>query len=189
MNGAFSFIAFLCLHGSSFFWIYSKEIILWGLKLHMCTLWSISCRVILSSNAKVTWWSVTLHFSPHVFYDKIDYYTPVNHHSSVKIEKNVHLWLFQFFYRGREWGREQGSGPWASSSEALHSRHPLFLQNLNSVAVLTSFSVFSLKRFVISSHVYSPSRSSDNSASTVSSASVNTLGLPDLGSAAAFRTK
>jgi hypothetical protein len=113
-------------------------------------------------------------------------YTLVEHHSIVKIEKNAHVRLFQFFYRGREWGREQGSSPWASSSEALHSRHPLFLQNLNTVAVLTSFSVFSLKRFLISSHVYSPSSSSDNSASTVSSASVNTLGLPDLGSAAAL---
>jgi hypothetical protein len=113
-------------------------------------------------------------------------YSPVEHHSIVKIEKNAHVRLFQIFYRGREWGREQGSSPWASSSEALHSRHPLFLQNLNTVAVLTSFSVFSLKRFLISSHVYSPSSSSDNSASTVSSASVNTLGLPDLGSAAAL---
>ena len=108
-----------------------------------------------------------------------------NRRALLKASRNLDR-LFQFFYRGREWGREQGSTPWASSSEALRSRQPLLLQNLNTVALLTFFPVFSLKRSVISSHVYSPSSSSDNSASTVSSASVNTLGLPDLGSAAAL---
>ena len=60
------------------------------------------------------------------------------------------------------------------------------IQNLNTVIVLTSFPVLSLKRFVISSHVYSPSSSSDNSASTAASSSVSVFGLPDLGSAAAL---
>ena len=113
-------------------------------------------------------------------------YRPVGHHSSTQIEKSAHVRLFEFFYRGREWGREHGSTPWTSPSEAPRSRHPLLLQNLNTVDVLTSFPVLSLKRSVISSHVYSPSSSSDNSASTVSSASVNRCAGPVLRSAAAL---
>jgi hypothetical protein len=49
------------------------------------------------------------------------FYTPVEHHSIVRIEKNAQSGLFEFFYRGREWGREQGSTPWASSKRSVRT--------------------------------------------------------------------